>query len=339
MKNQPIQPVFSVVIPVYNVERYIKECIESVLNQTYKNFEIVIVDDGSQDNSIRIARQYLDSRIRIVSQPNRGLAAARNTGINASRGMFIALLDSDDFWHPKKLQEHFHHFSNDRTIGVSYSASLFVDEDSYLLGIGQFPKTNNVKAEDIFCRNPIGNGSAPVIRKSLLQKVGKQVETEDGIRMHYFDETMRQSEDVEFWLRIALTTEFRFVGVARPLTYYRVNSGGLSANLEKQYQSWLYAVRKNRTINPQFFDTWFSLGSAFQKLYLARRAVKSGQTSTAFNLIHRALVEDIRILVREPKKTIETYICAWLGFLPKGIFNHLMEFVMAHSKSKSQAQG
>lgn len=333
MMSQQQCPLFSIVIPIYNVERYIRECLESVLMQTYSNFEIICVDDGSPDNSIKIVQQYIDPRIRIITQRNRGLAAARNTGINASRGMFVALLDSDDFWHPEKLQQHYRHLSNDPTIGVSYSASLFVDEHSELLGIGQNPKLANIKPQDIFCRNPIGNGSAPVIRKSLLRKMARPVEIGGDIRIQYFDENMRQSEDVEFWLRIALKTEYRFVGIKKPLTYYRVNMSGLSANLEKQYQAWLYSVRKNRELNPDFFNQWFSLGSAFQKLYLSRRAVKSGQTKTAFSLIHQALAEDIRIVAWEPSKTLITYACAWLGFLPSTTFERLMNLAMSYKKT------
>lgn len=334
MKNVKPNPIFSVVVPVYNVAQYIEECLNSVLNQTFTNFEIVCVDDGSPDNSVELIERFDDPRIRIVRQENRGLAAARNTGINASRGMFVALLDSDDFWHPEKLERHFHHMKNDQSIGVSYSASLFVDENSKLMGVGQHPKTRNVNATDIFCRNPIGNGSAPVLRKSLLRRIARSISIDGDHRLEYFDETMRQSEDVEFWIRVALTTDTRFEGIEQPLTYYRVNASGLSANLEKQYNAWLYSVEKNREINPGFYKKWFSLGSAFQRLYLSRRAVKSGQGFTAFKLVHKALFEDARILVREPVKTVVTYGCSCLALMPQAWFNPILNFAMALQAKK-----
>ena len=99
-------PAISVVMPVYNVEKYVSASIESVLSQTFTDFEIIVVDDGGKDASIDICSSYTDPRIRIVSQKNRGLAGARNTGILESRGEYIALLDSDDCWEPEKLALH-----------------------------------------------------------------------------------------------------------------------------------------------------------------------------------------------------------------------------------------
>ena len=318
------KPVFSVVVPIYNVEKYVEECIQSVLDQTYSNFEIICVDDGSPDLSISLVQQFNDPRIRIVRQKNRGLAAARNTGINASRGLYIALLDSDDFWHPSKLAQHFKHLNSNPKLGVSYSASLFVDDHSKPLGLGQFPQLNNVTAADIFCRNPVGNGSAAVLRKSMLLNVARPAQGKGNQhRIEYFDETMRQSEDVEFWLRLALTTSYSFEGLGQPLTYYRVNASGLSANLDKQYQAWLYSVNRNRALNPEFYEKWFPLACAFQKLYLARRAIKSGQGSTALKLVHEALLRDVRILWREPAKTMITYGAAYLSLLPKNWFERI----------------
>lgn len=328
MLNAKSNPIFSVVIPVYNVEKYIDECLQSVLNQTFKSFEVVCVDDGSPDSSIEKIRCYEDPRIRIVRQENKGLAAARNTGINASRGMFVALLDSDDFWHPEKLERHYYHMRGDQTIGISYSASLFVDENSKKIGIGQNPKLKNITEVDIFCRNPIGNGSAPVIRKSLLRQVARSVCLGNDHKMEYFDESMRQSEDVEFWIRVALTTDNKFEGIKMPLTYYRVNDFGLSSNLDKQYNAWLYSVEKNRRINPEFYKKWLSLGSAFQRLYLSRRAVKSGQGLKAIKLVHQALFEDIRVLLKEPIKTTVTYVCSCLSLLPKTWFSQILEFAI-----------
>ncbi|MEE2730641.1 MAG: glycosyltransferase [Pseudomonadota bacterium] len=322
MPNIHTKPIFSVVIPVYNVERYIEECIQSVLNQTYHNFEIICVDDGSPDGSIERVQRFNDPRIRIVRQKNRGLAAARNTGINASRGLYIALLDSDDAWHPTKLAQHFKHLSSNPRLGVSYSASLFMDDHSKSMGLGQFPKLTHIDAADIFCRNPVGNGSAAVLRKSMLLAVARPAQA-DPQRIEYFDETMRQSEDVEFWLRLALTTDYQFEGIGQALTYYRVNASGLSANLDKQYQAWLYSVNKNRALNPDFYTRWFPLACAFQKLYLARRAIKSGQGTTALKLVHAALAGDARILWREPTKTLLTYGAAYLSLLPQAWFERL----------------
>ena len=99
------QNLVSVVMPAYNSEKYIAESIESVLNQTFKNFEIIVVDDGSTDNTRKIISDYKDNRIRYYYQENLGSGAARNLGLSNSRGNWIAFLDSDDLWNPVKLEE------------------------------------------------------------------------------------------------------------------------------------------------------------------------------------------------------------------------------------------
>jgi len=96
-----ITPRVSVIMPVYHVEAYVGIAIQSVLNQSFTDFELIIVDDGGHDNSVAICRGFDDERIRIVSQKNRGVAGARNTGIAQARGAYIALLDSDDIWMPE----------------------------------------------------------------------------------------------------------------------------------------------------------------------------------------------------------------------------------------------
>lgn len=92
------QPKTSVIIPVYGVEKYIRQCLESVINQTYKNLEIIVVNDGTQDNSMKIVEEYLvDKRIRVINKENEGVASARNKGMEEARGEYISFVDSDDW--------------------------------------------------------------------------------------------------------------------------------------------------------------------------------------------------------------------------------------------------
>ncbi len=313
-------PIISVVVPMYNVEQYIERCIRSVLAQTYENFEIICVNDGCTDNTLQILATIEDPRIHVVHQSNKGLAAARNTGITAARGIYIALLDSDDYWASRKLERHLKHLHDNPHVGVSYSQSLFVNEQGKLLGIGQFPKLKNIRPQDILCRNPVGNGSAAVIRRRVLAEIAVVDLDQTRFNPSFFDPALRQSEDIECWLRIALNTQWKFEGIAEPLTYYRVNDGGLSANIQKQKNSWDEAMRKNLRGHEGFFKHWLPLAEAYQKRYLARRAVQSGAGLQALALIHQALVTDPRILVQEPSRTLVTYACCWLSTLPRQLF-------------------
>ncbi len=305
-------PFISVVVPMYNVEKYIRTCLDSILAQTFDDFEVICVDDGCSDNTVAIVESYTDRRIRIVAQRNRGLAAARNTGINASSAPFVALLDSDDYWHPEKLEKHFRHLCDNPMVGVSYSSSRFVDEEGNDMGLGQYPQTREIDAKQVLCRNPVGNGSAPVLRRLALEQIAFEQTVDGDIRRAYFDEQLRQSEDIELWTRMALNTQWRFEGLEDALTFYRVNASGLSANLEKQLASWEVAMASNRQRHPAFFASHYSLAKAYQKRYLARRAVQSGNPSAAMRFFTQALAEDARILLEEPGRTLVTGACALL---------------------------
>ena len=302
------QPTFTVVVPLYNTERYIAETLDSVLAQTFTDFEVVVVDDASTDHGPQIVHAYMarDSRIAMVTQPNRGLAGARNSGIRAARGHYVAFLDADDVWLPEKLEQHLAHFEAEPEVGLSYAPSLFIDEWGELLGLAQKPQLTGIDAETLFCRNPVGNGSAPVLRRAALDDVMFEIEALEGRRQCWFDESFRQSEDVEMWSRLAATTAWRVERIAEPLTLYRVNNSGLSANIEKQLATWRRFRDKLATIAPQLVASAGSRSESYQFRYLARRAAMSGRGFTALQLSMRSVLIHPRILIEDPRRTFVT---------------------------------
>lgn len=308
------QPLVSVVIPVYNVEKYIAAAIDSVLAQDHKNFELILVNDASPDSSIDIAKSYTDPRIKIISQLNRGLAGARNTGINAATGKYVALLDADDLWHPEKLSQHVQHLESNSSVDISFCPSIFIDQTGKKLSIGQYPKLTNITSNEVLCRNPVGNGSAPVIRMSMLDKIRISQQKKDYQRTLYFDERLRQSEDIEFWLRCSLSFDAKFEGIDTPLTYYRLNQQGLSANLEQQLESWYRAIFYNEEKYKKFLSKYYVTAKAYQFRYLARRAIHCNMPVEALKYSKKALSTDIKILFQEPRRTISTYLCSVLLF-------------------------
>jgi len=301
-------PVISIVMPVYNTAKYVEAAIESVLAQTFVDFELLIIDDAGPDNSIELCRAYSDPRIRIISQANRGLAGARNTGIRHARGQYIALLDSDDLWEPEKLERHIEHLWQSPEVGISYAASRMIDDDGNFLRIVQRPKLKNVTARDVFLRNPVGNGSAPVIRRQVFEDIA--FINEDRNELDYFDESFRQSEDIECWCRMALMTKWRFEGIAGAYTRYRINEGGLSANIVKQFETWSRVKARVSELDPEFADKWGPYAEAYQKRYLARRCFRMGEGALAWSLMKEALQICPRILIQEPAKTLTTIAAA-----------------------------
>lgn len=329
-------PLVSVIIPLYNSAATVGATLESVIAQTYPHLEILVVDDGSTDAGPEICRRFTDPRLQILQQANRGLAGARNTGIRRARGTYCAFLDSDDLWLPEKIERHVDHFRHRPEVGVSFSRSGFINEDGSSLGIYQMPQLNAITPELIFCRNPIGNGSAVVIRREVLEAIRFQAnlygETED----FYFDDSFRQSEDIECWLRIALQTDWRFEGLPEALTLYRVNAGGLSANLEQQYAAWERVLAKAAISHPGFIARWAPRARAYQLRYLARRAIRQRQPALAVRLMHQALASHSQILLEEPRRTLISLGAAYLLWLLPDWLYRRMESSMIRITGSSQ---
>lgn len=298
-------PTVSVIMPVYNVEPYVAEAIHSVLAQKFSDFELIIVDDGGEDGSMAICRSFDDPRIRIVTQTNRGLAGARNSGIAAARGRYIALLDSDDRWHVDKLMLHVIHMEANESVDVSYAGSQMINHAGAPLSVAMRPQLLGVKSADILRRNPVGNGSAAVIRRSALDMAAFRHPDEPD-RICWFDESFRQSEDIELWLRLSAQHGCIFEGIEGLLTDYRIIGGGLSANVVRQFESWERAVAKAEIYAPQLMRRHGRAARGYQLRYLARRAVQLADGPFALSLLRQAVMHYPKMLVLEPRKTAVT---------------------------------
>jgi len=207
----------SVIIPMYNSKDTIKSAIESVLNQTYKEpIEIIVVNDGSKDGCEKIVEKMIinnqtNRTIKLINKPNGGVSSARNRGIKEANGEYIAFLDSDDMWHPQKLELVFEALKDDsiKFIGHSYTLENNFDKKFNL------EKLSKVSFTKLLLKNFAVTPSI-IIKKEICE---------------YFDETMTHTEDHELWLRIALKTDVHYLDL--PLTTLgrpTMTRGGLSAN-------------------------------------------------------------------------------------------------------------
>ncbi len=315
-------PKVSVVMPVFNVEKFVSDCIDSVLAQSYPDFELIIVNDCSTDSSLEICQRFDDPRIRIVNhEVNRGLAGARNTGIAHSSGELIAFIDSDDMWHSQKLEFHVFHLSSHPQVGLSFSRSEFMEVDGKLTGYYQMPKLTDITPAEILCRNPVGNGSAPVIRREVLEQISYTDDFFGTGETFYFDARLRRSEDIECWVRIALSTDWKVEGLPHALTYYRLNDGGLSACLFAQYESWQTVIERTARYAPAFIHKWSDKARAYQLRYLARQAIRLRMGDMAVHFFNRAMYSDVTILKEEPARSLATMGAAYLMYLvPKNLY-------------------
>ncbi len=213
---------FSIVLPLYNKQKYIEKTIDSVLAQTYKNFEIIIIDDGSTDESATIVKDYIDSRIKYFHQKNQGVSVARNTGINLANYEFIAFLDADDIWNKKFLAE----ISN--LINQFPEASGFATSYQFKIEINKYKiaKFSNHYSTgwkgiilDYFgtsLYDPLVTASSFVVRKSVFA-TNNAFQVGHGI-----------SEDLELWARLAIQYKIAFSNI--PLVTYRKDNDNNSRN-------------------------------------------------------------------------------------------------------------
>ncbi|MCL1124905.1 glycosyltransferase family 2 protein [Shewanella surugensis] len=319
-----MMPKISVIMPVYNVEKFVTQAINAVLTQSFTDFELIIINDCSTDNSLQLCQKFTDKRIVIVNHEcNKGLAAARNTGIRHAKGKYLAFLDSDDAWHQDKLQSHVTHLDNNDDIGISFSRSAFMDYEGHILNIYQMPQLIDIDAAHLLCRNPVGNGSAPVVRKITFDDIAFISATESPDQWCYFDESFRQSEDIECWLRIVATTQWQIEGLSAPLTYYRLNHQGLSSNFKKQLASWEKMIDKARLFAPELLKDVEHKARAYQLRYLARQAIRNDDGKTAVRLVNQALYLAPSILKNETGRTLATLMAAYMLYcLPLSVYKY-----------------
>jgi glycosyltransferase involved in cell wall biosynthesis len=187
-------PLVTVVTPVYNIAKYVGEAIDSVLRQTFTNFEYLVIDDGSQDNSIEVVRSHIrdDPRVRLLAFEHKGLSAVRNTGIREARGKYIAYLDGDDRWHPRFLDRQVSLIESlPADVGVVFCRSRMILENGTLAFL-QLTRPGQYDFDALLVHgNPPRNGSSLLIKKTCFEDAGG------------FDESVHYVEDFECWLRIA----------------------------------------------------------------------------------------------------------------------------------------
>lgn len=224
MKNQPL---VSVIIPTYNKAQYLKKAVESVLNQTYKKIEVIVIDDGSTDNTAEIVKSFNDPRIIYFWKENKGPAVARNTGIKKAKGKYIVFLDSDDLWLKEKLETQIDFMEKNSEIGLLGTGCYEMTDKGKVIGKKIFPTSNEILQKDLIKYNPFIQSSI-MTRKEIFDKVGL-----------WYDEKFRESEDYDLWLRIA--GNYKIANLPEALTMKRYYKEGLSPAKDKEQ---LYFVLK-----------------------------------------------------------------------------------------------
>jgi glycosyltransferase involved in cell wall biosynthesis len=281
------RPAFSIIVPVYNAEKTLKATVHSVLMQSFSDFELIMIDDGSTDQSLSVMQELAaqDERLKVISWPNKGVSATRNLGIELSRGALLAFLDADDLWHADKLAQHFCLHASADSIGATYAKIAFIEPDagnsSKARTISSIVK-HSLTVADLLGENPVCTMSNLVIRRDRIDTVG------------LFRESMSFAEDQE-WLVRAAHAQCSIIGIDAVLVGYRLSQDGLSADLDKMYAGW-------RTLAYEYEQPEnLASAEALYCRYLARRALRSGAPATrAVGFVIRGLRLDARAFLPMP---------------------------------------
>ena len=297
-------PLVSVIIPTYQNGQYVSQAIESVLKQTCNDFEIIVVDDGSSDNTPTVLQTFKE-KIIIVSQSNRGTPAARNAGIKICQGKYIAFLDADDIWLEDKLEKQLALFEKNPRVGLVYSDIYFFEGKTRKGRAFEhiIPKSGHVEI-DLFQIDFVPMPTV-VIKHECLDTTG------------LFDETLRYCEDYDLWLRISHYWEFDFVN--KPLALYRLSPEQKSRNYASMLAD-MIELKKKALVNNIALQTLPGpvLENSFYFLYLNLARLAIGQNRY---LDARKLLLDYRTL---RGFTTRYAIINLYGYLP----NWFIKFVL-----------
>ncbi|NJL11823.1 MAG: glycosyltransferase [Microscillaceae bacterium] len=236
----PSHPLVSVIVPSYNAAHFLTQTLASVAAQSYPHWEVLVIDDGSTDETPALLSALAMPALRYHRQANQGVAAARNQGLALARGELIAFLDADDLFTPDNLQQKVEFLQAHPTIGLVHAAEEVFDsqtEQTLRLATGQGGKVQKALLE--MRENVIHSPSSVLVRAHLLEQVGG------------FDTRLSTSADWEMWVRLAGVTDFGYLPQA--LVRYRVHSGQMHRNIRKMEQDMRYAFAKSHRAG--FFES------------------------------------------------------------------------------------
>jgi len=307
-------PLVSIIIPNYNHASYLGDAIRSVLHQEYRSFEVIVVDDGSTDNSREVAEQF-DDKIHYIYQENAGLSAARNTGIRASKGSLVGVLDADDMYESKFLDTLVGALTSDPGADGVYCGYQFVDENNNLL-----PQIENraVPSDDLYGALLDGNFFVPesiFLRKHVYEDVG------------FFDEALRACEDWDVWLRV--TKKYRIIHSPQILTRHRVLAGSMSTDPLRMLTARLAVLKKHIGDEPSTGGS-SNAHRAYGRAYLGScvEYLQYGDRDRAYQCFQKMANIYPELLVE-----VDTYYQLGCGDQPKGAMGDLASLSVKRSSA------
>lgn len=255
-------PTVSVIIPAYNAEKTIAQTIRSIQAQTFSNFEIIVINDGSTDGTVSMVNAIADPRIKVFSYENGGLPVARNRGMTRATGDFISFIDADDQWTPDKLELQLQALQNHPEAGVAYSWTAFVNEAGHFLYAQELETFTGYIYPQLLLRNFICSGSNILARRQVIEAAGE------------FDATLKSAEDWDYYLRLASHSPFVLVPKCQIL--YLRSSQSMTAKIDTMERYTLQVIEKAFQAAPPELQYLKKQSMAYTYRYLAKQCVGYG---------------------------------------------------------------
>ncbi len=312
-------PLVSVIIPVYNGAKTLMKTLGSLQAQTFQDFEVVVINDGSTDETVSLLTEVDDPKIHVFSYENGGLPTARNRGIERARGEFLTFLDADDCWDQHKLQDQLEALRNAPEAGVVYSGTAFIDESDRLL----FARDEAYASGDIYpqllIRNFISSGSNILLRREVAEAVGG------------FDPTLKSVEDWDYYLRLAAKVPFAVVPKLQ--IFYRQSSSSMTANLSVMESASLRVIERAFRQAPPELQSLKSKSLANLYRYLTKQCIgqdpRSAQLKAAWVNLLKALRWSPKILAqRETQRLLAKLLVMVL--IPATLSQRLLDWIRTH---------
>jgi glycosyltransferase involved in cell wall biosynthesis len=298
----------SVVIPAYQSGSRIGRTLAQLRKQTFSDFEVVVVNDGSTDDTARRVRQAMagDSRVRLVEQPNAGIAAARNKGIEECQGEIVAFLDDDDLWHPRKLELQLARLDAVRDAAVVTCFSALVDGKGQLLGWRFGGLAEGDVYREMLEWDMVSGGSVALVRRTALKETGG------------FDASLPDRADWDLWIRLA--RRHAFSCVPRILVGYTRRAGSVSRTYERMAEHGRRVLAKARVDDPSISDREYRAFLARDLFGAACLCLTDEEYSAAWRYLSRALRRSPGMVLARPRRWGVMLMLALASVLPARVY-------------------
>ncbi len=304
-------PTVSVLLCIHNGERFLAATLDSALAQTYSDFELVAVDDGSADGSVPIVEGYRDSRIRLIRQASQGAAGALDTALRAARGEYVALLDHDDLWTTDKLAIHVETHRQRPEIDLTFSWFRVINDAGREIGIRSNRYRGTIDFRGLLADFVIGAISNVVIRRSAIEQAG-------GI-----DRDLPRLYDLDLCLRVALLSPGCVLAIERDLMLYRRHDAQITRDLASMEREWEQTLLKFEALAPDEFRAVAGLARSNMHRYFARLAYEQSNYRRALGFLEKGWRDSPGRFPFDPRNSLTMAACASALLLPSALHRRL----------------